>query len=59
LQSTGCRSASALKPAFLAATIVSALVWPTAAAYVKEVALNRSIEGATGEVLRASSGAPD
>jgi EmrB/QacA subfamily drug resistance transporter len=51
--------ASALKPAFLAATIVSALVWPTAAAYVKEVALNRSIEGATGEVLRASSGAPD
>ena len=54
--------ASALKPAFLAATIVGAIVFVVAAVLVKEVPLRRSVEGAdapAATAVRASAGAPE
>ena len=50
---------AALKPAFLALMIAALLVWPVAAALVKEVPLLDSVDGATEAAARASSGAPD
>ena len=62
--SPGLRAAlaAALKPAFLAATIVGGIVWVAAVALVKEVPLRRTVEGPDAPVAaaaRASSGAPD
>ena len=49
--------ASALKPAFLAATCVALLVWAVAIAFVKEVPLRRSVE--TIAPAEAAAGAPN
>jgi EmrB/QacA subfamily drug resistance transporter len=48
--------ASALKPAFLAATCVALLVWVVAVAFVKEVPLRRSVEPMPA--TEAAAGAP-
>jgi hypothetical protein len=50
--------AHALRPAFFAGMIVSALVLPIVLAGVKEVRLRRGFEDATGEPLAAATGAP-
>jgi hypothetical protein len=49
--------AAALKPAFLAATIVAALVWVIAVLWVKEVVLRRSVDEVT--VVEAAAGTPN
>jgi len=49
--------ASALKPAFLAATCVALLVWAVAVAFVKEVPLRRSVE--TIAPAEAAAGTPN
>jgi len=48
--------ASAIRPAFLAATVVALGVWVVAVAWVREVPLRRSIE--TLQAAEASAGAP-
>jgi predicted MFS family arabinose efflux permease len=50
--------ADALHPAFLAAAVVSALVWVIAVLGVKEVPLRRGFEDATDVAAVESSGAP-
>jgi EmrB/QacA subfamily drug resistance transporter len=50
--------AHALRPAFFAAMIVSALVLPIVLIGVKEVRLRRGFEDAAGEPLAAAAGAP-
>jgi len=49
--------ASALKPAFLAATCVSLLVWGIAVAWVKEVPLRKSVDGISA--AEAAAAAPN
>jgi EmrB/QacA subfamily drug resistance transporter len=49
--------ASALKPAFLAATVVALLVWVIAVTWVKEVPLRRSVERAAA--AEAAAGTPN
>jgi EmrB/QacA subfamily drug resistance transporter len=49
--------ASALKPAFFAATVVALLVWVIALVWVKEVPLRRSVDELA--VVEAAAGAPN
>jgi EmrB/QacA subfamily drug resistance transporter len=49
--------ASALKPAFLAATFVALLVWGIAVAWVKEVPLRRTVDGISA--AEAAAAAPN
>jgi EmrB/QacA subfamily drug resistance transporter len=49
--------ASALRPAFLAATCIALLVWAVAALWVKEVPLRRSVESLA--VAEAAAGTPN
>jgi hypothetical protein len=49
--------ASALKPAFLAATVVALLVWVIAVTWVKEVPLRRSVERVAA--AEAAAGTPN
>jgi EmrB/QacA subfamily drug resistance transporter len=49
--------ASALRPAFLAATCIAVLVWLVAVVWVKEVPLRRSVE--TIAATEAAAGTPD
>jgi hypothetical protein len=49
--------ASALKPAFLAATCVALLVWAVAVGWVKEVPLRKSVEGLAA--TEAAAAAPN